>query len=131
MFSAYLLETISIRDTSVKRSMKENFYHGILLGILKFRRDWIVRSNQESGEGYNDIMIMHNGKRIGIVIEVKYADTANLASECQAALAQIEDLHYTEALKEHDPVKIYKYAIACYKKQCRVEMVEELRSYNS
>ena len=131
MFSAYLLETISIRDTSVKRSMKENFYHGILLGILKFRRDWIVRSNQESGEGYNDIMIMHNGKRIGIVIEVKYADTANLASECQAALAQIEDLHYTEALKEHDPVKIYKYAIACYKKQCRVEMMEELRGSNS
>lgn len=126
MFDAYLMETISIRDTSVRKSMKENFYHGILLGILKYRRDWIVRSNHESGEGYNDIMIMYNAKKIGIVIEVKYADNDELETECAKALEQIEKLHYTEALKEFDPVKIYKYAIACYKKHCKVVMEEEI-----
>lgn len=126
MFDAYLMETISIRDTSVRKAMKENFYHGVLLGILKYRRDWIVRSNQESGEGYNDIMIMYNAKKIGIVIEVKYADNDDLDAECAKALEQIEKLHYTEALMEFDPVKIYKYAIACYKKHCKVVMEEEI-----
>jgi len=125
MFTAYLTEAISIRDTSVKKAMKENFYHGILLGILRFRRDWIVRSNQESGDGYNDIMIMYNPKKIGIVIEVKYADNKNLDAECIDALDQIEKLHYTQALEEHEPEKIYKYAIACYKKRCKVKLLEE------
>lgn len=128
MFDAYLMETISIRDTSVRKSMKENFYHGVLLGILKFRRDWIVKSNQESGEGYNDIMIMYNSKKIGIVIEVKYADNDGLTTECEKALGQIEKLHYTDALMEFDPVKIYKYAIACYKKHCKVVMAEKIVS---
>lgn len=125
MFTAYLSEAISIRDTSIKKAMKENFYHGILLGILRFRRDWIVRSNQESGDGYNDIMIMYNPKKIGIVIEVKYADNKNLDAECMDALDQIEKLHYTQALEEHEPEKIYKYAIACYKKRCKVKLLEE------
>ena len=58
MFSAYLREMISIRDTSVRRSMKENFYYGVLMGILNFRTSWYIKSNRESGEGYNDIMIM-------------------------------------------------------------------------
>lgn len=126
MFDAYLREMISIRDTSVRKAMKENFYHGVLLGILNFRTDWIVKSNQESGEGYNDIMLIHEGVGIGIIIEVKYADNDELETECAKALEQIEKLHYTEALKEFDPVKIYKYAIACYKKHCKVVMEEEI-----
>ncbi len=128
MFDAYLREMISIRDTSVRKAMKENFYHGVLLGILNFRTDWIVRSNQESGEGYNDIMIMHEGTGIGMIIEVKYADNDNLDLECANALRQIEQLHYTDILMEHDPVKIYKYAIACYKKHCKVIMEEKVIS---
>ena len=128
MFDAYLREMISIRDTSVCKAMKENFYHGVLLGILNFRTDWIVRSNQESGEGYNDIMIMHEGTGIGMIIEVKYADNDNLDLECANALRQIEQLHYTDILMEHDPVKIFKYAIACYKKHCKVIMEEKIIS---
>lgn len=126
MFNQYLIETISIRDTSIKKSMKENFYHGILLGILKFRRDWIVKSNQESGDGYNDIMVMFNAKRLGLVIEVKYADNGDLDSECAKAMAQIEKLNYTASLKEHEPEKVLKYGIACYKKRCKVTMAEEI-----
>lgn len=124
MFDAYPRDMISIRDTSVRKSMKESFYHGVLLGVLNFRTDWYVTSNQESGEGYNDIMIMHDGTGIGMIIEVKYADNDNLESECANALDQIERLHYTDALKQYDPVKIYKYAIAGYKKHCKVVMEE-------
>ena len=125
MFNDYLTETISIRDTSVRKSMKENFYHGVLLGILRFRRDWIVRSNHEAGEGYNDIMLMYNAKHIGIIIEVKYAENDNLEAECADALKQIEKLHYVDALSEFDVTKVYKYAIACYRKHCMVTMTEE------
>ena len=125
MFNDYLTETISIRDTSVRKSMKENFYHGVLLGILRFRRDWIVRSNHEAGEGYNDIMLMYNAKHIGIIIEVKYAENDNLEAECAGALAQIEKLHYVDALSEFEVTKVYKYAIACYRKHCKVTMIKE------
>ena len=126
IFNQYLIETISIRDTSVKKEMKENFYHGILLGILKYREDWIVKSNQESGEGYNDITIIDNAKKLGIVIEVKYAENDNLNAECSKAMKQINKLHYTTALKEHSLVKILKFGIACYKKHCMVVMEEEM-----
>ena len=126
MFDAYLRDMISIRDTSVRKAMKENFYHGVLLGILNFRTDWYIKSNQESGEGYNDIMIMHEATGIGMIIEVKYADNNNLDLECSNALAQIEKLHYTDVLMEYEPVKIYKYAIACYKKHCKVVLKEEI-----
>lgn len=128
MFNAYLREMISIRDTSVRNSMKENFYHGVLLGILNFRTDWIIRSNRESGEGYGDIMIMHEESGTGMIIEVKYAENDNLEAECTKAFEQIEKLHYTDAIMEYDPVKIYKYAIACYKKHCRVEVKEDVFS---
>ncbi len=126
MFNQYLIETISIRDTSVRKEMKENFYHGILLGILKYREDWIVKSNQESGEGYNDITIIDNAKKLGIVIEVKYAENDNLNAECSKAIKQINKLHYTTSLKEHSLVKILKFGIACYKKHCMVVMEEEM-----
>lgn len=126
LFTQYLMETISIRDTSVKRSMKENFYHGMLLGILKYRSDWIVKSNQDSGDGYNDIMVVCNVRRMGLVIEVKYAEQGELASECAKAMDQIDRLHYTAALKEHEPTTILKYAIACYKKRCKVVMEKEV-----
>ena len=125
MLSDYLWDSISVRDTAVRRNMKENFYHGVLLGILNFRTDWYITSNREAGEGYNDILIAHERARIGMIIEVKYAENDNLENECAGALAQIEKLHYTDALSEFEPTKIYKYAIACYKKHCKVTMTEE------
>lgn len=52
--------------------MKENFYHGLLLGILSFKGGWSVRSNRESGNGFSDIMVLIDDSDTGIVIEVKY-----------------------------------------------------------
>ena len=119
-FNAYLRKTISIRDTFVKKEMKENFYHGILLGLFGNMDDWIVQSNVESGEGYCDIRVEVQEKEIGIIIELKYAENANFDLACQEALMQIQDKNYEEALIDNGIKTIYRYGIACYKKRCKV-----------
>ena len=122
LFNDYLWNTISIRDTTARNEKKENFYHGILLGILGFQDDWIVKSNAESGIGYSDILIETRRNRIGIVVEMKYAENGNLEAACQKALQQIEDKKYESKLKEDGMRSIIKYGIACYKKECKVKM---------
>ena len=122
LFNDYLWNIISIRDTTARNEKKENFYHGILLGILGFQDDWIVKSNAESGIGYSDILIETRRNRIGIVVEMKYAENGNLEAACQKALQQIEDKKYESKLKEDGMRSIIKYGIACYKKECKVKM---------
>lgn len=63
-------KTISIRDTFAQKPTKENFYHGLLLGILGFKENWSVMSNRESGDGFGDILIRIEDEDVGIVIEV-------------------------------------------------------------
>lgn len=123
-FTDYLKKTISIRDTFVQKPTKENFYHGILLGILGFKDSWGVFSNKESGDGYSDIQIEIDDEEIGIVIEVKYAHDADLDSGCQKALIQIEKTGYADELRDNGMQKILKYGIACYKKQCRIVLAD-------
>lgn len=119
-FGEYLRKTISIRDTSVRKEMKENFYHGILLGILGIKENWIVRSNRESGEGYSDILIETDDTAMGIVIEMKYAEDGNLQKVAEKALKQIESKQYEEALYDEGIEQILRYGIACYKKRCKI-----------
>lgn len=120
IFTSYLRKTISIRDTNVKREMKENFYHGILLGLFAGMEGWKVKSNAESGEGYSDISVEIEDKEIGIIIELKYAENAALDERCQEALEQIYDRNYEEVLIDDGMTVIYRYGIACYKKRCRL-----------
>ncbi len=122
MFTDYLKRTISIRDTAVRKEKKENFYQGILLGLLSHRGDWVITSNAESGEGYSDILIKMRRASIGIVIELKYSESRNLETGCLEALQQIEDNHYAEQLLDDDMETILKYGIACRKKTCMVRM---------
>lgn len=119
-FGEYLRKTISIRDTSVRKEMKENFYHGVLLGILGSKENWIVRSNRESGEGYSDILIETDDTAMGIVIEMKYAEDGNLQKAAEKALKQIESKQYEEALYDEGIEQILRYGIACYKKRCKI-----------
>ncbi len=119
-FNAYLRKTISIRDTSVRKERKENFYHGILLGLLGNMDGWNVKSNAEMGEGYSDISIQIEDEKIGIIIELKYAEHADLDAGCREALRQIMDRKYEEELEEEGMTVIYRYGIACYKKRCKV-----------
>ena len=121
MLDDYLWESISVRDTAVRRNMKENFYHGMLLGLLQNQDSWLVRSNAETGEGYSDISIQ-TPDRTGIVIELKYAEDGNLEKACGEALGQIEEKKYAEGLKRRGMKKIIRYGIAFWEKECMVEM---------
>ena len=121
MLGDYLWDSISVRDTAVRRNRKENFYHGMLLGLLQSQDSWLVKSNAETGEGYSDISIQ-TPERVGIVIELKYADDGNLETACKAALRQIEEKKYAHGLKRRGMKKIIRYAIAFYEKECMVEM---------
>lgn len=120
LFEGYLKKTISIRDTFVEKSLKENFYHGILLGILGVKEDWGVFSNRETGDGYSDIMIETEDSEMGIIIEIKYAGDGNLLNACEKALKQVEETKYEETLLENGVEKILKYGIPCYMKHCKV-----------
>lgn len=119
-FQAYLKKTISIRDANAKKEMKENFYHGILLGLFGNMDGWEVKSNAEAGEGYSDIMVEIEEREIGIAIELKYAENARFEEACQKALQQIMDRNYEEYLVNDGMKTIYRYGIACCKKRCRV-----------
>jgi hypothetical protein len=119
LISDYLWSCISIRDTAVRNEMKENFYHGMLLGLLRYKTDWDIKSNIESGTGYCDILLK-TPKRVGIVIEIKYAQDGDMDKACQVALEQIENKHYDVALKDDGIKEIIKYGIAFYKKNCKV-----------
>ncbi|MCD7715331.1 MAG: ATP-binding protein [Lachnospiraceae bacterium] len=152
VFTKCMGKTISIRDTvpscakrigmdgttcrraerggatrAVKKEFKENFYHGMILGILFYKGDWGVVSNREAGDGYFDIAIEIEDEGIGIIIEMKYAEGGDLAGACQEALSQINENNYTAELKEDDMGTILKYGIACYKKQCRVVLEREMQ----
>ena len=138
LFNAYLSRTISIRDTNVRKSRKENFYHGILLGLLSHREDWYIRSNVESGNKgilanawHSDILVEIEEESIGIVIEVKYPDSIIksqgdfssyeiLEKGCKDALEQIETKGYEEKLRQDGLETILKYGVACNRKKCRV-----------
>ena len=119
-FNAYLRKTISIRDTYTRKEMKENFYHGILLGIFGNMDDWDIQSNAESGDGYSDITVEIESRGTGIVIELKYAENAAFDAACREALQQIRDRNYEEVLIDDGMKTIRRYGIACYKKRCRV-----------
>lgn len=120
----YLRKTISIRDTFVKKQMKENFYHGILIGILGFEDTWSVSSNKESGDGYSDILVETDDGETGIILELKYAEDGKLDACCQEALEQIDAKHYEEELLDEGVAYILKYGIAFYKKRCRVMVAD-------
>ena len=124
LFERYLKKTISIRDTFVKTGMKENFYHGILLGILGMKEGWGVYSNRESGEGYSDILIETEEGERGIILEIKYAENGNLTEACEKALKQVKEKRYEEELWENGITHMLTYGIGCYRKRCKVVLAE-------
>lgn len=120
LFGDYLWNTISIRDTAVAKDKKENFYHGILLGLLGYKSSWLIKSNTESGTGYSDILVEVPNNRTGIVIELKYAENGDMDAACDEALNQIEEKSYVDKLKQDGMRNFIKYGIACFKKDCKV-----------
>lgn len=126
IFATYMSKTVSVRDTFVRKAIRENFYHGILLGILSFKDGWTVTSNRESGNGFSDILIQIDDSDTGIVIEVKYTEEGkSMESDCKEALKQIDEKNYTETLYQAGVKRILKYGIACQIKDCKVMLEEE------
>lgn len=119
IFTEYLNETVSVRDTAVRKELKENFYHGFLLGLLRFKEDWKVLSNRESGQGYADIVIEIFSEKTGIVIEVKYAENGDLDVGCREAMAQIEREGYANQPNLDGMSRVIKCGIAFHVKNCR------------
>lgn len=119
LLNHYLSNTISVRDMAGKEK-KENFYHGLILGLLRYKENWIIKSNAESGDGYSDILIEVPESKTGIVIEIKYAEKDQLDIGCIEALKQIENKQYTARLENDGMKTIVKYGIACFKKHCKI-----------
>lgn len=124
IFGDYLWNTISIRDTAAAKEKKENFYHGILLGLLGYKATWLTKSNAESGTGYSDILVEVPDNRTGIVIELKYAENGDMDAACAKALEQIEEKDYVDRLRQDGMRNFIKYGIACFKKDCKVVVGE-------
>lgn len=124
IFGDYLWNTISIRDTATAKAKKENFYHGILLGLLGYKASWLIKSNAESGTGYSDILVEVPDNRTGIVIELKYAEDGDMDAACSRALEQIEEKEYVDKLRQDGMRNFIKYGIACFKKDCKVVIGE-------
>lgn len=113
---------ISILDTKASDDMKENYYHGLLLGLLRGSNpDWLIKSNRESGDGFSDILIKPENPDLGIVIEVKYAkEFKGLDAACDVAMAQIKQKRYDETLRDEGRCDILAYGIAFCRKRCKV-----------
>ena len=119
--TSILAETISILDTKARNEEKENFYHGMMLGLLRNHRNWIVKSNVESGEGFVDILIKPEDPDEGILIELKYSKTFDgLEKACERAMEQVKNRRYDEALRDEGRCHILAYGIAFCKKRCKV-----------
>jgi len=125
LFTSYLYDSITVRDSYVQNDKKEILYHGEMIGILVNIEGWDSKTNADAGDGYSDVMVKIEDEDIGIIIEFKYARDARFDAECKDAMAQIERMHYTSELKQEGFHTIYKYGIACFKKRCKVVCKKE------
>lgn len=116
-----LNQMISVLDAKAPDDKKENFYHGLLLGLLRSEVNWLILSNAESGDGFSDILIEPEDPDAGIVIEVKYASSvAGLEKACEEALRQIREKRYDERLRNDGRTDVLIYGIAFCRKRCKV-----------
>ena len=118
LFGDFLATHISVRDWSVREDLKENYYHGYLLGLLTATPGGLVRSQREMGDGYSDISMQNMDT--GVVIELKYGGDDKLDAHAENALKQIVETKYEEEFRRWDVERVYKYGVACYKRKCRI-----------
>mgnify|MGYP004596353357 FL=1 len=118
--------TISIFDTKSHDGKKEYAYHMFLTGVLSTNRNWIVKSNLESGDGFADLIIETDNYNSGIVVEIKHSLTyESMNDSCLEAINQIKDKRYDTYLRNEGRNDILIYGIAFFKKRCKVA-VEKL-----
>ncbi len=118
-----LMTFISFRDSSY-----ESYYHGFMTGVLSMvtTADLTLKSNQESGNGYSDI-ILTDGSGSAVILEFKKCETQtprSLNKTCEEALEQIRRNQYEFNLKQDDHTEILMYGIAFHGKKCTVKTAE-------
>jgi len=127
VLNGLLFDSVSIRDTYTRKYLRENFYHGFVLGLLTGFEG--IRSNSESGDGYSDIMILDRGNKTAAILELKYADSDDvevMEKACNAAIKQIVVKKYDKTLIRSGVAKnIYKYGISFNKKLACVRINEQ------
>ena len=108
-----------LRKTISYHDYKEDFYHAFLAGIFA-GAGYSVESNKEHGEGRSDIVVSDIVNGRVAVFEVKKSDAlADLTSDCESALAQIDDRMYAKEF-EDDYDEVLCYGISFFKKRCLV-----------
>ncbi len=125
-----MLASMSSFDGGANPTVKlpENFYHGLVLGLLaENSRDYIVRSNRESGYGrYDVVMEPKDIRKPAVILEFKVFNARrgekSLDDTVDNALKQIEEKRYEEDLlvrgipRDH----ILKYGFAFKGKECLI-----------
>jgi len=112
----FLLDTISYMDG------KEDFYHGIMLGVLSGIHNYNLKSNRETGLGRCDIVMKHSsGRGKAVIFELKWtSDMKEIEKKRDEALKQIIDGKYAEELRNECYNDVIKYGIAFCQKSCEV-----------
>jgi hypothetical protein len=112
----FLLDTISYMDG------KEDFYHGVMLGVLSGIRNYDLKSNRETGFGRCDIVMKHrSGRGKAVIFELKWTpDMKKIVEKRDEALKQIADGKYAQELENECYNDIIKYGVAFCLKSCEV-----------
>ena len=132
-----LLENTGIFDVS--GIYKEQFYHGLMLGIiLTLRNEYEITSNGFAGKGRYDLLLKPKNsldRKEGIIFELKILNSSEnlsndtihekLENECKIALKQIEEKEYTSTLRNAGVEKVLKIGIAFFGKEFEVKYERE------
>ena len=134
-----LLENVGIFDVS--GTYKEQFYHGLMLGlVLKMRNEYEISSNGFAGKGRYDLLLKpknifdkfnKSDKKEGIIFEFKILNITEklsedkikerLEKECEIALKQIDGKKYVSALRNAGIERVLKIGVAFYGKEVEVK----------
>ena len=112
----FLIDTISSYD------YQENFYHGVMLGVLRGLHNYNVKSNRETGLGRSDITLRHaSGRSKALLFELKWTKNIHeLKKKCEEALTQIKEGMYIKELESECYNDVISYGVAFCKKSCEV-----------
>ncbi len=118
--TGYLEKMVGIQAAYSKNGMEEKYYQELLLEILQNNDQWVVETDQCGDD--TDILIKTEERGVGILIVMKYIPSGKLDSGCKKVVKQISGNKHRGWIETYEIQNILKYGIACYKKQCRVEI---------
>ena len=116
-------QNILLKSTSYNDTKNEDFYHGLVLGMMFYLDNhYYVKSNEESGLGRYDLMIEpRNKNNRGFILEFKVTkDENSLEKVSKEAVEQIIEKKYDVALKDRGIEDITLVGVAFCGKMVKV-----------